>query len=696
MSIHIEDTAYRGIQRYYHKDWNIEAFNIPRNKIKNKEYKELDISGHSIYFLYGEDEQGNLKIYVGRSSDTEKNIPVFTRLNQHINKTTEPYHELWDTAIAIKFNKLTFDDMRHLENYFYKALLPTVKLNEVEPDTDAYKYDSIKHKVEYIKSYVNYILKEDVFSTEEKHEAKKDVPRLDYSDTELKNQGKRLIDKDFETVTEIQTPNEIVEKMLDLLPAEVWGPDTKFLDLACKSGEYLKAIFNRLLVSPLYKGTPYENKFKRTIYIVSNQLYGIALSDVSYNLTKENLGDIQYLIKMENIHTILRCFYILGRSNVNKKDLKEAKKVLDILNITEGNFEDYIKKEFGVGKDMKFDVVIGNPPYQEDTDGGGTKTRGLPLFDKFVLQAQQMADIVSMITPVRWYSQSDKSFELLRHSMLNGQLKSIVDYKDSSECFPTGPDGVSIAGGVSYWVWIKGREGNTTIKNNTDEWSTDLSNHKIFIRDKIGCQIASKLDFFKGTFDTVVCGTDAFGVKRKPLGIQSPDAKHTVKLIHSTKFAKKYNRGTAEYIDHSIIDKNKEYINTYKVYTEYMNGSSPTVLNNIDILKPNEICDLSFIVIAAVKDKTLAENIKSYMETKFVRFLIKITITNTTVTRDNYSLVPVQDFSHPWTDEMLYEKYGLSQEEIEYIENTIASYDKLKLTEQDGAAALVNKLINNN
>lgn len=144
--------------------------------------------------------------------------------------------------------------------------------------------------------------------------------------------------------------------------------------------------------------------------------------------------------------------------NKSKNTIKKNKIKLLELGITEETFEELLKNKFEVSKEMKFDVVIGNPPYQEDTEGGGNKTRGLPLYDKFITSAQSLADTVSMITPVRWYTQRDKSFEDLRKTMLNGQLEKIVYFKDSADCFETG---VSIAGGVSYWVWVKDRIGNT-------------------------------------------------------------------------------------------------------------------------------------------------------------------------------------------------------------------------------------------
>ena len=122
----------------------------------------------------------------------------------------------------------------------------------------------------------------------------------------------------------------------------------------------------------------------------------------------------------------------------------------------------------------------------------------------------------------------------------------------------------------------------------------------------------------------------------------------------------------------------------------------------MNILGPNEICDLSYIVIGYANSREIAENVQSYFKTKFVRFLIKATVTNTTVTKNNYCLVPVEDFKHAWTDEMLYQKYRLSETEIAYIESTIKSLDTtveasptMKFTLQEAEANLLNRRIQN-
>ena len=467
-----EYTPYRGITRYKYKDSSMKAFDIQRKIIKDQEYKELNIQGHSIYFLYGEDRVGNLKVYVGRSSDTIKNVPVFTRLHQHKISTTEYYRDIWDSVIAISFENLSYDEMRNLENYFYKALRPEVMLNSTEPDTNAYQYTDIQRKVECIKEFVTYILKEDVFKKQKRQEAPKEVPKLVYTDGELQNQGKRLVDKQFETVTEVQTPVEVVEQMLDLLPPEIWNPRTKFLDPACTSGEFLKAIFNRLLASPLYDKVDYPNEAIRTLHIISEQLYGIALTETSYSEACKNICKVARIVKIDNFDTILKCFNIFRKEVINLQkaqadnDIAEIKKIvkniesarmeLNKLEVFEGTLSGFLKRRFGEDKDMEIDVIIGNPPYQYKT-----KT----IYNEFIDQAIALnPEHVTMVVKNNWLV-SD-TLKPTRDNMLQTGVTEIVNYPKVGDLFTDVSAAVSVfdiqkdyTGDTRFREYIKDKTG---------------------------------------------------------------------------------------------------------------------------------------------------------------------------------------------------------------------------------------------
>lgn len=709
INIQSEDTIYRGIWRYYHKDWNIEAFYIPRKSIKEQEYRELNIQGHSIYFLCGEDTEGKTRIYIGRSSDTTKNISIFTRLSQHKNSTTEPYRDIWDSAIAISFKNLSFDEMRNLENYFYKALLPEVKLNGIEPDTNNYKYDDIKHKVEYIKEFVDYILKENVFKEQKKQEAKKAVSKLTYSEEELSNQGKRLVEKQFEVITEVQTPNDIIEKMLDLLPPEIWNPNTKFLDPACKSGEFLKAIFNRLMESPLYNKIDYPNELERALYILSEQLYGVALTSESYELARKNMYKMIHIVKIVNFDLILKCFNTISKETDNlqqetdKTELRRIAKTLETtrenlnrLGVYESNLADFIRNKFGEDKNMEFNVIIGNPPYQDESGKAS-------LYDKFVNAAVELGDTVNMITRDNWLN--GKAFEDMRNNLTeNGLITDIVHYPKVGELFPQ----VKVA--VAYFNWQKSEKGVTnynSIKDGNIVMTQELDiTSGVIYKSEIGKNIISKVGGRSNWAKLFNTRSYAFMDQRKRYemdSVSTPDSQHTITVM--------INKDDPVYVSINNFTNVSE-VYKYKVLcgvkiNEASVENPGNALTNIKAIPKGVVASETWSLIATFDTEEETVNCKKYIQTRLVRFLANQTVNvKSTVTDNTFLFVPVQDFTNnldiDWSqsiteiDRQLYQKYKLTKTEIQYIESTIKSMDdKPKYTAQDVMAAGVTKMLRN-
>lgn len=425
--------------------------------------------------------------------------------------------------------------------------------------------------------------------------------------------------------------------MVDKIPQDMFNPESRFFDPACKSGEYLREIYNRLMETESLM-IKYKDPFERHTHILTKQLFGVALSNISLERTTKNLKGLGINIRLiDNYLDIIK-----GK---HKKTIK-----------------DVIGEEFGT--DMKFDVIIGNPPYQEMTDGGGSGKRGIPLAPYFVLRAKEILGETGkliMIIPTRWYSQSEKIYEDTREALMDGHLKKMVDFTDATECFK----GVSIAGGVSYFIYDRSYNGMTEMQNSKSTWEMDFSKPSIILRGKEVTEVHKKVrdvECNNKTFGDVVSSVNYFGLLRSVRGSVIETDYCNIKLKHSDGYG---------YINKEDVTKNADQIENYKIITGYMNGSTDKVLSSVEILGPNEVCTLTYLVLGIVQDKDIAERIKEYFETKFVRFLIKGTVTNSTLTRNNYSVVPLQDFRKTWTDKELYEKYSLTQEEIDYIEKTI-------------------------
>lgn len=317
---------------------------------------------------------------------------------------------------------------------------------------------------------------------------------------------------------------------------------------------------------------------------------------------------------------------------------------------------------------MKFDVIIGNPPYQLDDGGNGASAS--PLYHLFIQQAKKLnPQYLSMIIPARWYA-GGKGLDSFRDEMLHDRhIVELHDYVDAGEVFT----GVEIKGGVCFFL----RNQNVTsdckiVSHNKGSVSSEMrrelleDNSDTFIRYNDAINILRKIQEKKETsFETIVS-------PRKPFGLPSnfreySKEKTEEKTIHI--FAQK-DQG---YISKNQILRNHDWLNKWKVYIPEAIGSGNM---ESDIVKPilgapNTICSETYVVIGPFNDDIKAENAISFVKTKFFHFMLGLKKITQHTTSKTYSFIPLQDFSKPWTDAELYEKYGLTQEEIDFIESMI-------------------------
>lgn len=477
---------------------------------------------------------------------------------------------------------------------------------------------------------------------------------------------------------EVFTPPDIVNQMLDMLPQDLFqSKETTFLDPATKSGVFLREIAKRLL-DGLEDEIP--NLQERIDHIFKNQLYGIAITELTSLLSRRSVycskypnsiysvtpfdnpsGNIRYKRIMHRWQKGKCVFCGASQSQYDRDEVLETH-AYEMIHTTKP--EDIFN--------MKFDVIIGNPPYQI-SDGGGMGTSAMPLYNKFVEQAKKLNPrYLSMIIPARWFS-GGKGLDAFRSEMLNDRrIRYMKDFFDSKDCFP----GVDISGGICYFLWDRDNSGDCQISSSREGKESVLvrplleSNNESFIRFNEAVSIVRKVEVItKGKFLDIVSTRNPFKINAK------------VKIT-KTKNADKvrvYAWPENGYIDNINITKNQAWIEKYKVYIAKAygeRGSFPYLVTAKPFVgEPNTCCTETYLLIGPVESREIAENIQSFMSTRFFRFFVLLRKNTQNAAKNVYSLVPIVDFSKPWTDEELYEKYGLNEEEIAFIESMIRPMD---------------------
>ncbi len=486
---------------------------------------------------------------------------------------------------------------------------------------------------------------------------------------------------------EVFTPPELANKMLDML-AEAWAKDhkgesiwenkdVKFLDPCTKSGVFLREITARL-TQGLEKKIP--NLEKRVDHILSKQIYGIGITKLTSLLARRSVycsksADGEHSIAKSlnsedgniwferTLHTWEndRCIYCGASKSVYKDNDKQETHAYAFIHTESINKR--IKEIFG--EKMQFDVIIGNPPYQLN-DGGGMGTSATPIYQSFISQAKKLEPkYLIMITPSRWFS-GGKGLDEFREEMLNdNRLKKIVDYFDSTECFP----GVDISGGVSYFLWDKDNRGDcevVSVKNGEQSVMTRPLLEKdsdSFIRFNEAVSIIRKS--FGDSLEEIIS-------PRRPFAIR---ADVPIKDKASSDLIKFYSYPKNGFIKKEEIVRNHSWANKYKVYISKAygeRGSFPyLVLSKPFLGEKQSVCSETYLVIGPFDKKEQAQNAITYLSTKFVRFLVLMKKNTQNAPKGVYSFVPIQNFDEEWNDQKLYKKYKLNSNEISFIESMV-------------------------
>lgn len=489
---------------------------------------------------------------------------------------------------------------------------------------------------------------------------------------------------------EVFTPPEVVNKMLDMLPQELFrNPDTTFFDPACKTGVFLREIAKRLI-----KGLEpqFPDLQERVDHIFHKQLFGIAITELTSLLSRRGVycskypnsefsvtkfdsaeGNIRYK-RISHTWQKGKCIYCGASAEQYERGEELETHAYELIhtNNPEGIFN------------MKFDVIIGNPPYQ--LSDGGAQASAIPIYNKFINQAKKLKPkYLTMIIPARWMT-GGRGLDDFRSEMIHDtHIRVLHDYADSNDCFT----GVEIKGGVCYFLYDSNYNGKCSVYRHAQDDIRESTRYlvepgdEIFVRDDRLISIKNKVtekNFV--SFETIVSSMKPYGLRGDVF--QNPN-KYGLPKMSSSPLENAYRiigldnlKRSYRYVpkNYSIPTKSKN-LDKYKIFItrNWGIGSFDDIPSSPIIASPGDLCTETFIEFGPFESKKEAYNAYSYLCTKFFRLLVAIRKQDQGASKAVYHYVPMQDFSKPWTDAELYAKYNLTQEEIDFIESVIKPMD---------------------
>lgn len=515
---------------------------------------------------------------------------------------------------------------------------------------------------------------------------------------------------------EVFTPPGLANRMLDLL-ADSWAADhdgedlwsnslVRFLDPCTKSGVFLREITKRLTAG-LEQQIP--DLQERVNHILTHQVFGIGITTLTSLLARRSLYCSKHALGQNSIaqgfasdsgniwferteHTWAnngKCTFC-GASQATL-DRGEELETHAYAFIHLDNIKTRMTELFG--DDMQFDVIIGNPPYQLNTDGFGMQAR--PIYQQFVQQAKALDPrYLCMIIPARWFA-GGMGLDVFREEMLNdSRLRSIDDYLSAADVFP----GVGLKGGVCYFLWNRDHPGLCDVSTHFKDWPVSTATRPlieagadIFIRFNEGLSILKKVM----AIENGSCNSLELPESKKfmrlvsSIGVFGLESTFKGKVKRVGDDLKVYRNGGVGYIARSEIQKERSVFDKWKVFIGRAapgTGNRDTyphrIISTPFIGEPGSISSWTYMHIGALDSKEEAESLLSYLSCRLTRFLILLHKPSQDTTRKVYTFVPTQTWDRIWTDEDLYSKYGISASEVEFIEKVVRPMD-IDETEDD-------------
>ena len=512
---------------------------------------------------------------------------------------------------------------------------------------------------------------------------------------------------------EVFTSPELASRILDDLDAawrdthdgqSIWTDSSiKFLDPFTKTGVFLREITRRLVIG-LEGEIP--DLQKRVDHVLTKQVFGIAITELTSLLSRRTLycsklasskhsicrsftnsdGNIWYQKTQHTwvggTHRVLtasadgkellqsvngRCRYCGAPQKLFDRDDKAETYAYAFIHTD--SVQETIEGLFGAN--MKFDVVIGNPPYQMAGGAGGTSDSS--IYHLFVEQAQALEPrFVSMVIPSRWLAGGRDMGEFRQKMLSGGQLRHLTDFPISRDVFP----GVEVKGGVCYFLWDKEYDGLTRFISHRGDVSSEPVDRKmdefdVFVRSETGSGILRKVLAKNEVSITEILSADTpFGIATNFTEFKEKEFAGSIALHYVVK-----GKRFVGYVSEGSIRKNSHLISKWKVLIPEAGSDGgqkipDLVLGKPLIAGPGSACTQTYLTFW-VDSELEAKSLVSYIESKFFRFLVSLRKITQHALRSTYTWVPIQSWTKTWDDKSLYEFYDLTAEEQNYIESVI-------------------------
>ena len=484
---------------------------------------------------------------------------------------------------------------------------------------------------------------------------------------------------------EVFTPPRVANEVLDLLPVHVWNdPTLRWLDPASKTGVFPREITRRLMVG-LSDAIPDEEE--RLRHILTEMVYAIAITEMTGMMTRRSLycskdassefATVQFQTSQGNVwwQRVAHKFDQKGRCSEcrgTQAQLEQSSRD----NYAYGFIHQESRERLVQETPVKFDVIVGNPPYQMDADIEGQNV--VPIYDSFVQEAVKLNPAyITMIIPARWLA-GGKHLDEFRDQMLNDKrLRKITDFPNASELFP----GVEIKGGVLYFLWDRDHPGTCTAVTRRGQEVVGpveriLNQYDVYVRDARSLPILRKvLKKSDPSFASLVSPRDPFGptLSSNFTGYRKNDTKQPGDL---KLYMNQGGRRVVKWVAPEHATKSLHLVRKWKLLVPKAGSDGgqklpDVVLGQPIVAEPGAVSTLTYLAVGPLSSRDEALSVESYLRTRFVRFLVSLRKISQDTTQKVFTWVPMQTWDCEWTDGDLYKKYGITTEEQAYIESMV-------------------------